>query len=99
MIEEYIRRQARWSTKTFGSGLRTVGITEHITKECAEIRANPYDLEEWIDVMILAIDGFWRAGGQSHELMWMLIDKQSKNFARQWPQNVPEHLPVEHIKS
>jgi hypothetical protein len=58
----YIQRQRKWSRKTFGPGPRTIGIRNHILKELAEIIAEPTDLEEWIDVVILALDGAWRAG-------------------------------------
>ncbi len=98
MIDLYLKSQATWSAKTFGLGLRTVGITTHIMKELAEIRAEPTDLEEWIDVMILALDGYWRAGGLPEDLMNRLIDKQITNFNRQWPAPQPEHMATEHIR-
>lgn len=56
-IREYNERQRQWSRKTFGEGKRTIGILAHIRKELAEIEAKPDDLEEWIDVVILALDG------------------------------------------
>lgn len=56
MLSGYLKSQREWSAKTFGIGLRTVGICKHIRKELLEIEAEPYDLDEWIDVMILAMD-------------------------------------------
>ena len=97
-MEDYIRRQAEWSSRTFGHGMRTIGITRHIEKELDEIRANPIDLEEWIDVIILAIDGFWRAGGKPEDLEWLLQQKQFKNFERSWPPPQSEDQPTEHIR-
>ena len=94
----YIERQAEWSHRTFGPGLRTTGILNHIRKELLEIASDPSDLEEWIDVMILALDGYWRHGGHPLELMRRLQEKQNKNFARQWPPPQPEDVAVEHIK-
>jgi hypothetical protein len=81
----YLERQAEWSARTFGPGLRTKGIIDHIREELLEISADPIDLEEWIDVMILALDGYWRHGGHKLDLMRRLQEKQNKNFARKWP--------------
>ena len=95
----YLNRQREWSERTFGPGRRTGGITAHIEKECAEIRADPNDRAEWIDVMILAMDGYWRAGGTPEELFSALKAKQAVNFARQWPDRLPEDQPMEHVRS
>lgn len=94
----YVYRQIDWSMRTFGVGLRTVGVTEHIKKEIEEIRAEPADVKEWIDIIILAIDGYWRAGGQPADLEWFLIEKQLTNFKRQWPVAGSEDQPVEHVR-
>jgi hypothetical protein len=92
----YLERQAEWSAKTFGPGLRTKGLIDHISKELKEIEADPGDLEEWIDVMILALDGYWRHGGHKLDLMRRLQDKQNKNIAREWPAPVSEDVAIEH---
>lgn len=60
-LREFLASKARWSYDTFGPGARTTGIIAHIRKELAEIEAQPFDLMEWIDVLMLAMDGFWRA--------------------------------------
>ncbi len=97
-IREYNERQRQWSRKTFGEGKRTLGIIAHIRKELAEIEAKPDDLEEWIDVAILALDGYWRHGGEPADLMAHLQAKQDKNFARKWPAPGPEDEPTEHVR-
>lgn len=98
MIEDYTARQKEWSAKTFGPGLRTVGVTEHIKKELAEILEAPQDLEEWVDVIILALDGYWRAGGRPRDIMTHLQAKQDINFARAWPSPPPpENEPSLHL--
>lgn len=58
----HIQRQRAFSQKTFGPGQRVKGLCSHIRKELREIEKAPTDLEEWIDVIILALDGAWRAG-------------------------------------
>lgn len=95
-IQSLLEDQRRWSAATFGPGYRTVGILRHVRKELAEIEANPHDLEEWIDVILLAIDGFWRHGGW--DLAAALWAKRDKNRARKWPPPGPEDQPTEHVK-
>ena len=96
---EYLNRQIPWSERTFGHSVRTVGITKHIEKEIAEIRAAPHDLTEWVDVVILALDGAWRAGYTAEEIADAMAMKQAENFCREWPHasSVDPNEPVEHI--
>ena len=84
-FREHLQRQRDWSGKTFGPGRRTQGVIDHIRKELREIEADPTDLSEWIDVVILALDGAWRAGGTPSEIIAALVAKQTKNEGRQWP--------------
>jgi hypothetical protein len=95
----YLERQMMWSSKTFGNGLRSKGIVDHIRKELLEISADPTDLTEWVDVIILAMDGYWRHGGHPLDLMRMLQEKQNKNFDRLWPVPTSEDVAVEHVRS
>ena len=97
-LETWLAKQKSWSSVTFGHGLRTGGLIDHIQKELAEIRANPHDLEELIDVIILALDGYWRHGGEPNSIMDGLIAKWEKNFARQWPTPTSEDIAVEHVR-
>lgn len=97
-LSEYVKQQREWSQATFGAGRRTIGLSKHIAKELAEIQADPGDVREWIDVMILAIDGYWRHGGKPEELAEMLIAKQRVNIERAWPAPQPEDQPTEHIR-
>ena len=97
-LELYLIRQWEWSRKTFGPGKRTMGVTRHIEKEVAEIRAKPYDLSEWVDVIILAMDGYWRHGGKPGTLLADMQAKQDKNFGREWPEPSSEDESVEHVR-
>jgi hypothetical protein len=97
-LKDYIERQREWSRNTFGPGRRTMGVTGHIEKELAEIRNAPGDLEEWVDVVILALDGAWRAGHTPYEIVAMMQAKQVKNMARRWPAETDEDKPVEHVR-
>ena len=86
-IKELVERQIPWSKATFGTKMRTGGITQHIELELQEIRDNPDDLTEWIDVVLLALDGAWRSGHTPAEIEAALIAKQNKNFKRIWPKH------------
>lgn len=81
----HLQRQRDFSERTFGPGRRTAGVIDHIRKELREIEAAPEDGEGWIDVVILALDGLWRAGKSPDEIIAALIAKQTKNEGRVWP--------------
>ena len=82
---DHIAHQAKWSEKTFGPGLRTDGVLDHIAKESNEVRADPTDLNEWVDIIILAFDGAWRTGAQPEEIIAAVKAKQARNESRRWP--------------
>src|SRR4051812_41518412 len=75
----HLERQRAFSERTFGPGVRTDGVCDHIRKELTEIAASPHDLSEWIDVVLLALDGAWRAGFTPLEIAQALAAKQAKN--------------------
>lgn len=87
-----------WSKATFGPGRRTKGLLEHIRRELDEVAANPDDLVEWVDVVLLAFDGYWRHGGTPEGFMDMVRYKFSVNQARKWPPPAPDDQPNHHVK-
>jgi len=99
-LASFVDAQREWSLRTFGPDPRTASLLAHIRKELVEIEAQPMDLEEWIDVMILAMDGAWRTGASSEEISEALARKQAKNRARAWPdwRTLPDGVPSEHIR-
>ena len=96
----HLKRQRDWSEKTFGPGDRTKGVCDHIRKELDEIEAKPGDVEEWIDVAILALDGAWRTGASPGMIIAALVAKQTKNEKRTWPdwRIAPKDKAIEHVK-
>ena len=97
----HLKNQRQWSEQTFGPGQRSYGVVDHIRKELIEIEAKPDDLAEWIDVVILALDGAWRAGHSPEQIIAALVAKQAKNERRQWQdwRTVPAGKAIEHIRS
>ncbi|MGL5631900.1 MAG: dATP/dGTP pyrophosphohydrolase domain-containing protein [Azovibrio sp.] len=61
-LVELLNDQRDFSLRTFGPGKHTQDIIEHIHKELRAIESNPQELMEWVHVILLAIDGAWRAG-------------------------------------
>lgn len=96
----HLRRHISFSEKTFGPGPRPAQIIDHIRKELLEIEATPNDLEEWVDVLMLAIDGAWRSGHTPEDLISMLEFKQTKNEGRNWPdwRTANPNKAIEHIR-
>lgn len=94
----HLRRQRSFSRDTFGPHPRLMGVVAHIRKELIEIAKKPNDLEEWIDVVLLAFDGAWRAGHEPEQIAAALAAKQAKNEARTWPdwRGVPDGEAIEH---
>lgn len=100
-LSEYIANHILWSGETFGRGKRTAGLIKHIRSELDEIAENPGDLMEWVDVIILALDGAWRnCPASSTDIAAAMIAKQVINKWRQWPkiEEVSEDEPSEHLK-
>ncbi|MFY3630658.1 dATP/dGTP pyrophosphohydrolase domain-containing protein [Achromobacter xylosoxidans] len=81
----HLARQAEFSARTFGPGARVAGVCDHIRKELIEVETSGGDLKEWVDVIILGLDGAWRSGATPQEIIAAVVAKQAKNEARTWP--------------
>lgn len=94
----HLRQQRAWSKQTFGPGPRAEGVLDHISNEMEEVRENPTDLEEWIDLVMLSLDGAWRSGAEPTEIADCLMMKLKKNQKREWPdwRTVDTDKAIEH---
>ena len=97
-LEQIITDQREWSARTFGPGRRLRGVLAHIRKELVEIEAEPDDLMEWADLLILAFDGAWRQGFTAEEITAAVVAKQAVNRERSWPdwRDTDEDHAIEH---
>lgn len=97
----HIERAKAFSERTFGPGHRSKGVVDHIRKELLEIEAAPLDLEEWIDVWMLALDGAWRTGATAQQIVAQILAKQEKNEGRKWPdwRTADRDKGIEHDRS
>jgi hypothetical protein len=95
-----LERQRTWSLATFGPGRRSIGICEHIRRELEEIESDPSDVSEWADVVILALDGAWRAGWTPTQILEAIHAKWQRNRQRSWPdwRTLTENDPIEHMR-
>ncbi len=105
-LYEFLHRQIEWSRQTFGPGGRTEGLVDHIRKELDEVlEANLFsdggaELGEWVDVVILALDGAWRAGNTPLAICAALEAKAEKNRGRRWPdwRTAVPGKAIEHVR-
>jgi hypothetical protein len=97
-LKQHLIRQMAFSHATFGPGTRTNGVIDHIRKELVEVSDANGDISEWVDIVILALDGLTRQlafstqDGSRHDpdrvadtACRIIIDKQTRNEARVWP--------------
>lgn len=102
-FRDYVNRHFSWSFRTLGPGANTESICRHIEKEVQEIRTKPEDLEEWIDIIILGLDGALRCQGVGNvvadDIRDALETKLAKNMRRSWI--IPEDptQPIEHDRT
>lgn len=96
----HLQRQRTFSERTWGPGARTKGVCDHIRRELAEIEAAPADIVEWIDVVILALDGAWRSGASPAAIIAAMVAKQEKNERCRWPdwRTQPADQAIEHVR-
>ncbi|KVP80418.1 hypothetical protein WJ92_18825 [Burkholderia ubonensis] len=84
-MNAFLRRQRAFSENAFGPGRCTARVCDHIRKELIEVEAAPDDLREWVDVILLGLDGAWRTGATPEQITDALAAKLATNEGRAWP--------------
>src|SRR6266850_3984199 len=95
--QELLNRMARWQFVTFPEAT-TKSAWKHLTKEMIELDTNNEDIEEWADVLFLAIQGGTKAAGSLNKFRLAVQDKLMKNEERQWPAEPDADNVYEHVK-
>ncbi|ORE90228.1 Eaa1 [Stappia sp. 22II-S9-Z10] len=112
-FEDHLTRQIAFSRATFGPGKRTAGVIDHIRKELVEIEQSDGSPDEWVDVVILALDGLTRATknafaysersavGAAEAAVRLILRKQSENELRDRPdwRTAPADKAIEHVRN
>jgi len=103
---QHLKRQRAFTRATFGPGSRQKGVCDHIRKELVEVEDAAHPETEWVDVVLLGLDGLWRAleaaGIEPHKVpsvaAGMIEAKQSANERRDWPdwRTQPVDKAIEH---
>jgi hypothetical protein len=98
-FQSFWDRHAAWSRSAFGPDVRgPVGPLKHLQKEADEAFANPFDLEEKADILLLLIDATRTSGNTLSDLLTAAEEKLEKNRKRVWAKP-DEHGCFEHIRS
>jgi len=113
-LKQHLIRQMAFSHATFGPGERTEGVIDHIRKELIEVEEANGESSEWVDVVILALDGLTRRLAYSLDngntrrnpsevakmVCNMIEGKQTKNEGRIWPdwRAAEKGKAIEHIR-
>ncbi|WP_295038280.1 dATP/dGTP pyrophosphohydrolase domain-containing protein [Sulfitobacter sp.] len=98
-LKQHLIRQMAFSHATFGPGERTKGVADDIRKEVQEMLDAGGESDEWVDIVILALDGLTRrlayCTGDGTEranpdqvaqiACNLIVGKQTRNEARTWP--------------
>ena len=111
-LKQHLIRQMVFSKATFGDGERREGVLDHITKEIEEVRKADGDSAEWVDIVILSLDGLtrrlWSVGNYKNSAdeiadtaIKMIVAKQGRNERRDWPdwRTAEPNKAIEHIRS
>lgn len=111
-LKQHLLRQMAFSHATYGPGKRTAGLVDHIRKELVEIIEGDGAPIEWVDVVILALDGLTReliydakinGRGDPENAAFMacrlICTKQTINEARDWPEwrTQPADRAIQHL--
>lgn len=95
-LKAHLIRQMAFSHATFGPGERREGVIDHIRKELVEVETSGGESSEWVDVVILALDGLTRRLAYfngvrvdpalvADRAIKLIVGKQTRNEARTWP--------------
>lgn len=111
-LKTHLARQMVFSKATFGLGARTKGVLDHIEREIVEVRECHGESSEWVDLVILSLDGLtrqlWSASGYkktadeiAEMACGMILGKQGRNELRDWPdwRKADPDKAIEHDRS
>ena len=113
-LKQHLIRQMAFSKATFGPGTRTNGVLDHIAKEIEEVREAGGSSDEWVDLVILSLDGLTRqlsfcnvgdrriksAEDIAEMACGMIVGKQDRNENRTWPdwRTMSADKAIEHVR-
>lgn len=111
-LKSHLLRQMAFSHQAYGPGERRKGVCDHLKKEIEEMEKGHGESAEWVDIVILALDGLTQrlayCYGDSRndpidvaETACRMIEaKQGRNEGRTWPdwRTAPADQAIEHVR-
>ncbi len=113
-LQQHLLRQMAFSHATYGPGKRMEGVLDHMAKEIEEVRESGGDPSEWVDLVMLALDGLTRQLAFSPDdnkrclhpeliaidVCRRIVEKQSTNEGREWPdwRTADPNKGIQHIE-
>ena len=98
-MDLFFRNTHEWATRTFRAGRAADPRPplHHLNKEVGELLAEPFDLEEYADALLLLLDAAYLAGFTFSDIFDAARIKFAINQKRQW--GAPdENGVVEHLR-
>ena len=111
-LKQHLIRQMKFSHATFGPGQRMEGVLDHMKKEIVEVIDSGGDSDEWVDLVLLALDGLTRRFAYlegtdtyslplevaAEEAVRAIVAKQEANEGRTWPDwtTADPNIAIEH---
>lgn len=90
-LEAHLKRQMEFSRNRFGPESRKEAVADHIRQELEEVleEGNP---REWVDLVLLSLDGLWRSIQYSSKPNFEIENLESENreFVEVSWNNVPK---------
>lgn len=96
-LNELQRDVCAWADSVFGANRTPHGCIAHLIKEVEELRASPYDAEEYADCLMLLLNAANQAGMSGDALIIATRNKLETNKLRRWGP-VDENGISEHIR-
>lgn len=100
-LEIFLERQKDITQRAFGPGSRMNAILDHMLKEMGEVRDSGGETLEWIDLVILALDGAVRSCDGDIELVLNSLEYKLMVIHRRkypdWRTANPDKA-IEHIR-
>lgn len=89
-----------WQDETFGPHQSLGGVVDHAMKEMREIKADPTDALEWIDLMTLCVSALRLMGKTADQAVATWIQKLAVLKARDWPdwRKADPDKAIEHVR-
>ena len=107
-FQDIMDEQWAFSTETFGPRIENgtaeqnaAGCIDHIREEIEEVAADPSDIMEWVDIVMLATDGAMRVGFTPEQFIDAYYEKLQINKARDWPdwRTAEPGKAIKHVKT